>query len=424
MPGIVASFTIDDGWIRTGRQQKEIRQIRTRGKYSNGSSSGPATTTIELTNTSLMYGNSRFGGDLSFLDLTNPRINHDIKLELDLEDIQEFIKSDSTILDMHGKLLGELKTTGNQESLIKIGRENLLKNQFEARIRLDDAGFRLPGSYLFQCSDLNGDLTYGDHLQIETISTMLRDNYVSFSGRVDNLKEFLFTEKGNLWLDLDVYSDMADLNQVFGLSSQEDISAEDTVQFPDRIYLKSRFWFNELIFKDFSAGNVMGDLVYRPRRLTVNNLNLSSMDGLINAEGLIEQQSDNQYLVKVISDVSRIDIHKGFTSFNNFGQDFILDKHLKGILSGKVNFSAGFNEQLKINKESILADYDIIIRNGELVDFEPMQKLSRFINVEELENIYQCGGTRKHQLLDTGKPDFYPQQRGIDTRHGYQFIGF
>ena len=388
MPGIKADFTINDGWVQTGKQNnKEIRQIKTQGKYSNGSAAGPLTTMIEFTNTSLLYGNSRLGGDFSIQDLTYPRINHRIKFELDLEDIQEFLGSDSRIMDMKGMLVAELGVKGNQKSLLKISREELLNNHFEARVRLENAGFRLSRS-IFTCSDLNGDLFYGDHLQIGTISTILAGNYVSFTGRGDNLKEFLFTNNGNLWLDLDVYSDKADLNDLFGrYSGDKNDSSGDSVQIHDRIIVKSRFWFDELVLKDFSAWNVMGDLFYKPRRLTVNNLNLSSMDGLISAEGLIEQQADNQYLVKVISEVSRIDIHKGFASFNNFGQDFITDKHLKGSLSGKVNFSAGFNEQLKIKKESILADYDIIIHNGELVEFEPMQKLSRFIDVEELENV-------------------------------------
>ena len=111
------------------------------------------------------------------------------------------------------------------------------------------------------------------------------------------------------------------------------------------------------------------------------------MQGQIDTEGILEQQQNRQFLVKSISTVSDIDITGVFTSFENFSQDFITDKHIKGELSGMVNFSAGLNESMKIKKETILADCDIVIQDGELSGFEPMRKLSRFIDVEELEDI-------------------------------------
>ena len=64
-----------------------------------------------------------------------------------------------------------------------------------------------------------------------------------------------------------------------------------------------------------------------------------------------------------------------------------MDKHIKGELTGLVNFSAGLDERMKIKKETILADCDVVIQDGELSGFEPMRKLSRYIDVEELEDV-------------------------------------
>jgi hypothetical protein len=387
MPGILADFTISEAWLKTGKLSKVIREIRTDGLYTNGSGKSPESTLVELKNSSLQYGNSRIGGNLSFENLTQPRINHNLKLELDLSEIQELIDNDSVVVDMEGILKAELNASGIQNSLIKISREELLGNDYNVRLSLEKVGFRLPGPSI-SAMNIDGEMVFGDYLQISALSGDIAGNHLSFSGRGDNLQEFLFTDKGNLWLNLDMYSDNVDLNKFLKTDSTGiSKNAADTIKFPDRIYLKSRFWFDELISRNFSASNVMGDVFYKPGRLEVNNLILTSMDGLINAEGLVEQQSNNLHLIKVMSDVSRIDIQKVFKSFNNFGQDFIMERHLRGSLSGKVHFSAFFNERMKIDKESILSDCDIIIRNGELLEFEPMQKLSRFIDVEELENV-------------------------------------
>jgi hypothetical protein len=111
------------------------------------------------------------------------------------------------------------------------------------------------------------------------------------------------------------------------------------------------------------------------------------MQGQIKTEGILEQQHNRQFLVRSISNVTGIDITRAFASFDNFGQDFIMDKHLRGEFSGLVNFSAMLNERMKIKKESILADCDIVIQDGELSGFEPMRKLSRYIDVQELEDV-------------------------------------
>jgi len=387
MPGITASFSVSEGWISAGNHERSLQDFRTEGTYSNGTHHTPATTEITLSSTSVQFGKSRMGGSFSFNNLKAPSINHNIKLELDLSDLEKYISKDSLITQAEGMLFAELKTSGSQSSLLNPGRKELLNNNYTLQMRFEDAGFRHPQSTLhFQ--ELNGEMSFAEYLQIESLSGSVAGFFISLSGRGDNLKEYLFSEKGNLWLDLDVYSDNADLDTLFGGRRNTKTETDpDTMKFPQRIYLKSRFWFDEMALRDFSATNVMGDLFYQPGRLTFNNLTLSSMNGLIKGEGLLEQQSDNKILVKVISDISRVDIRKGFTSFHNFGQEFIMDRHLNGSLSGKVHFSAEFNKQMRIRKESILSECDIIIRNGELTGFEPMQKLSRFIEVEELENV-------------------------------------
>ncbi len=387
MPGIDAVFSISEGWIQPGGGRKRISSLKTEGRYSNGEAKAPATTLIELDNTSLVYGNSRLEGDCSFYNLSQPRIHHNIRLELDLEDLQNLTGMDIPVENMQGIVTAEIETAGFQQSMSRIGRKNLLRNDYKAKIRIENAGFSLPASSIV-CRDLSGDLSYEDHLQIGAMNAVLAGNSINFTGRGDNVREFLFSDRGNLWLDLDVYAHKAELDSLFGVSDRAAVQpGKDTIRFPGRLYLKSHFWLDELEFRDFSAGNVTGDFFYQPRRLTVNSLDFTAMEGLVSAETVLEKQNNGRYLFKVKSDVSGIDIHELFASFNNFGQDFIMDKHLKGNLSGQVNFSTALTDVMKVDRESILADCDVIIRNGELIGFEPMQKLSGFIEVEELENV-------------------------------------
>ncbi len=96
MPRIDASFSLDEGWLTASKIPYGIRELRMEGHYSNGNRQGRESTTIRLKNTSLLYGNSRLGGDYEIVNLSFPRINYTIKAELDLADLPSLISMDST----------------------------------------------------------------------------------------------------------------------------------------------------------------------------------------------------------------------------------------------------------------------------------------------------------------------------------------
>jgi len=387
MPRIEARFSLKDGWLQSTILPHEIRDIKTTGSYSNGEMQAPQSTLIKLSNTSMRYGNSRIGGDFYMYNLIRPDFKYQIKTELDLADIQELISNDSIVENMQGRILAEIQILGDKSLLADISKTDFLKYDYQASIRLENV-FMQFNKIPLHFNDFSGEADFTDHLNIKSLSGALEKNQISISGRVDNFLEFLLSPTGNLWMDIDVYSEKLDLSLLRSLNSNgQERDPSDSIILPDRLYLKSRFWFDELSIKKFNAKQITGDLIYKPRRLSINNIELMSMQGRVRSEGILEQQQDMNFLVQSMSRITSLNITEAFSSFDNFGQEFIVDRHLKGSLSGMVNFSAGLNENMQIRKESILADCDLHIKDGELSGFEPMMKLSRFIEVEELEHI-------------------------------------
>jgi hypothetical protein len=82
-----------------------------------------------------------------------------------------------------------------------------------------------------------------------------------------------------------------------------------------------------------------------------------------------------------------LDIQQLFHSFHNFGQKQVTGDHLKGTVSGTSTFAANFDTLLKIQPSTIRSENDLTILDGELNAFSPLMALSRFIEVEELQNI-------------------------------------
>ena len=96
---------------------------------------------------------------------------------------------------------------------------------------------------------------------------------------------------------------------------------------------------------------------------------------------------NGQVLVKTYMEPSHINVKKLFYSFDNFGQDFIRAENLKGYVSGNITFQSSFDSTGKIIKSGLLSDSYIEITDGELLNFEPLFTLSKFIRLSELKDI-------------------------------------
>ena len=111
------------------------------------------------------------------------------------------------------------------------------------------------------------------------------------------------------------------------------------------------------------------------------------MDGKYDGEWIITQNSFDNFFLKSSSKLDNIDINNLFQSFNNFGQTTITSENITGNLTGNVDLTTEIENNLKLIEDKLKCSADIEIINGKLKNYEPIYKLSNFIDLEELEEI-------------------------------------
>jgi hypothetical protein len=77
-----------------------------------------------------------------------------------------------------------------------------------------------------------------------------------------------------------------------------------------------------------------------------------------------------------------------FTSFQNFGQNFLIAENIAGTLSGSFSLLLPLDSLLNPQITSLTAEGKYVLVNGALLNFEPVKELSSFIELSELENIH------------------------------------
>jgi hypothetical protein len=121
--------------------------------------------------------------------------------------------------------------------------------------------------------------------------------------------------------------------------------------------------------------------------LSFKNLKLNSLDGLISGDGFFVQNADKTSILRGTFNLMDINVKSTFTVFNNFGQDFIKDDNLEGILSGSIAVLIPMDQMFRPSVRSLTAEGKFKLEEGALVNFEPVKELSDFIDISELENI-------------------------------------
>ncbi|MBL7110942.1 MAG: hypothetical protein ISS19_03255 [Bacteroidales bacterium] len=385
-PSIESQFKLDEGWLCITEKDLNLNNIRLDGLFSNGPDNNASTSELSLDNVSFKYLSSRFGGSFKLLNFQHPAFIYSLKADFQLEHLLQIIGSDPFEY-LSGNVKTQMVIKGKQDNPFAIKKQDLLNWDFDGTIFLEDVQLKLRDKQIGY-QNLSGTLEYNKFLKLNNLHATIAGNNLIVSGRVDNVIDRIVHDHTSIWADLEIYSDGIILDSLF--VQEETENTHDYIStgvFPDHLFIKSKYWLDKLKFKRFNADNVRGELVYRPGLVLLNSFQFSSMGGQVSGDGFYEQTESFDYKLRLKSTVQKIDISDLFYSCNNFGQSFIQDHHLKGSLTGTIDFYARFDESQKIVNESILTESNVEIQNGELIHFEPMLGLSKFIEVEELEHI-------------------------------------
>jgi hypothetical protein len=112
------------------------------------------------------------------------------------------------------------------------------------------------------------------------------------------------------------------------------------------------------------------------------------MDGSTSGNGFVVQNSDKSFMGRGNFTLDNINVNKAFKYFRNFDQDFIIAENLSGRLGGSLSLLLPMDSLLNPNFKSITAEGKFVLSDGALVDFKPIEELSSFIHISELQNIH------------------------------------
>lgn len=197
------------------------------------------------------------------------------------------------------------------------------------------------------------------------------------------LSDSLSILKGNINLESEQFY-LADF-----LSESEADEAESSLglNWKKRLDLNNAIQFHHFAFRNFKAKELKGRIQLNDKMISGEHISLYADEG--HYEGyfdLLTPEMSN-YRFKAHLKAHRVQVSSVFKSFDNFDQQTITGNNLEGQLSLFARIEAPINEQLQLDSKGLVALAEMTIERGRLRNYEPMQALSRFAEVEELKDV-------------------------------------
>lgn len=181
-------------------------------------------------------------------------------------------------------------------------------------------------------------------------------------------------------------------SQVFLLAdflSESDGEEESSLgmAWKERLDLEGSVHIYDFAFRNFAAKELKGKISLDDALISGEDISLFADEGFYEGRFDLHTPHEGQYLFEAALKAEKVQMSSVFASFDNFDQETITGKNLNGRLSVQARLEAPMSPELQIDIEGLEALAEMTIEEGRLRDYEPMQALSRFAEVEELEDV-------------------------------------
>lgn len=385
-PNSVVNFGAVDAEFYHPDYKKSLENINLTGFLETGTRRDFSQSYLKLNDMNFELDDHVIKGYLNISNFRNPFVESALKGKVDLNAlIRSFpdskIKQAFGEMDLDIEFSGYPKIESGLDAFKVNGEVDLSHVSFVLR------GERLPfnqfdGSFIFRENDL----------AISDFSGLVGKSDFLLNGFFKNISSLFRKEDKNIKIEADLRSSYLDFDELLlsNFASQDTIKKGDyrySFHISPKIDLNFNCQVDHLRFKRFYGGDISGNLRVTDQIARLNRVTLNTMGGNLTFDGTVNNRLGGVVEIGCMANLKSIYVDSVFYVFHNFDQTWLVDKNLKGQINSTVNTYILLDEHLKFYSDDFTADISASIMNGELLDFEPMQRLSKYVEEESLAHM-------------------------------------
>jgi len=384
-PQVQVRMNLDNGSVVTPRGRFTATSFR--ANFTNesikGHKRGDENSSIRLLAFSGRLENMPLRSDtITITDLKHPKLAGDLHSDFELGQLNELTGSQT--LQFH-------KGSGKLNVYYKgpMSENDTAGTEVNGRLDIDSAAIiYLP--YQFQLTGGTGQLLFKDQdMVVNKLDINAGQTRIQVKGIAKNLVALLDRNAENVSMDWSLRTPhlvLEDFSALAGRSAMPSVKRSgknlfgatfariDSLLKDGVIHLAVEA--GNISYKKFSGAHTKADLLFNNHAIKLSRLIAEQGAGSLEIKATLNRQQGGDANPLILeSHLEGVDLPKLFNGFNNFGQEAISAKNLKGKLTADVRLSGALDNKAKMLTRNLKATIDFNLLDGQLIDFEPMQKI-------------------------------------------------
>lgn len=439
MPEIDLKFGLKDGYVNSKRLQNELKNVSFEVEVENAKKSSTGKGFVEMTQFVGELLGERLEASLFVEDISNPLIDFRFQGKIPMEAVfgffgdEEFVQEGSGAMEFKGIIL-----EGYYEDMLSLSKvKNIIANGLitfeDMSLKIKDEKVSLSGGEIF----INNN-----NLQINNLDIEVAQNDLQLKGTFQNLLPVLLKDSTTaddikLIFDTEVNSEKIDLDKLLAFVEKVQEQPEERKKEPSRdvtlmekgnVTASPYYEFLKLFDGDFvinvgnfkydnvkaqgSSGNLTvdngrvvlqniqiddfeidkivakdftGNLAFQGKMMIAKDVSVETMGGTIKMTSNI--YLDEETFFDGFIECINLDGYTLFNQLDNFGQDVIVDKNIKGDFDAKIRLKNYWDQDGNVLYDKLYALADLTITDGEIIDFDLFTDFAKFVKIEDLKNV-------------------------------------
>ncbi|OQP62719.1 hypothetical protein A3860_27300 [Niastella vici] len=249
----------------------------------------------------------------------------------------------------------------------------------------------------------NTQLTFNPkNVTVNDVTGNFQGTNFNANGSFDNLIGYALKDE-TLSGVLNVSADKVDLNKLMGTSTATATpapAAKDTAAagstpaasapfaVPKNLNLTLNAKAGSVHYDKVDYNNISGTLGIKDETVTMKDIKMQALDGTIALGGSYSTKvSKKKPDISLTYDVQNLDIQKSFFAYNTFQKLMPIGQFIAGKLTSKLTMTGKLGETMMPDLSSITGNGSLLLLEGVLNKFAPLEKLASALDVSSLKQI-------------------------------------
>ena len=403
-PRVDVRFGCQNASLYHPNYRKQLENLHLTGHFTNGAQQNLTTSELSLQDAEGTLDGKRVRGNLLIRNFRDHYLEAQVQTDIDVQSLLSFYPM-ADVRAASGHLTADISLAGNLRDMRSNRLAQRQRTQSSGTLTLRDFRAQLT-KYPLPFRQLNGTFTFQNNdVAINDFSGYVGHSNFQLNGFFRNAVAYVLSPTQPIGIEATLHSSLIDLDELLSgtmnesaeerttdLVNQSDwqaTTAKQTYRFhlDPRLSVDFNCRVDRIKFRRFRGTNLRSRLAVKQQVARVRSLSVDAAGGRASASGTVDAQRPQSVAVRATSDFEGIHADSLFYIFENFQQDFLTARHLKGDLFAKVDWVMNFDRALRLDYPSLLVTADTRMVDGELNDFAPIQEMARFVDDKHLARL-------------------------------------